>query len=181
MPQGPAQSSPALPPLLALAVLVLAGCAAYSPGPPETAPARSVFVEVVENETYLPQVTALLSRQIRETFAARGGTTPAASPRQAAYILRVTLSDLEQTPRAALPADTTRAASYDIRLAAALVLIGPGGETARESSVEAATIAYLNPALPDARHHALPRLTADLAQRIADAVLHPWDEPATGR
>ncbi len=161
--------------LPALAVLLTAGCAAYRAGAPDAAPVPSVFVEVVENETYLPQVTALLSRQLRETLAARGGTTLAASPRQAAHILRVTLTDLEQAPRAALPADTTRAASYDLRLGAAVALLDSAGDTVRASTVEAATVAYLNPSLPDARHHALPRLTADLAQRIADAVLYPWD------
>ncbi|MCC5806698.1 MAG: hypothetical protein JJU00_10265 [Opitutales bacterium] len=176
MHHGPALPLPAAIAFLALAALLLAGCAAYRPGAPDAAPVRSVFVEIVENETYLPQVNALLTRQIRETLAARGGTTLAASPRRAAYILRVTLTDLEQTPRAALPADTTRAASYDLRLGAALALVNAEGETVRESAVEAATVAYLNPALPDARHQALPRLTTDLARRIADAVLHPWDD-----
>lgn len=176
MPWGPTPLLRILAAVTAVAALILSACSTYRAGPPGAVPFRSVFVEIIENETALPQATALLTRQIRENLTARGDTTLAASPRRADHILRVTLTDLDQSPRADLPADTTRAASYDLRVSAAITLLDSSGAIARESTVAASTVVYLNPSLPDARHQAVPRLTADLAQRIADVVLHPWSD-----
>ncbi|MCC5839065.1 MAG: hypothetical protein JJT96_02990 [Opitutales bacterium] len=151
---------------------VLCGCAAYEWGRPAELAARSIFIAPVGNETELPQVAALLNAALREAFLEHGGYTLAPSRARADAVVEITLRDLERAPRARLPTDTVRAASYDLSVSAA-VSVTKGGE-AHRFRVAADTVSYLSPSLPDAEYQGLPRLAQDLAQRIRDNAIYRW-------
>ncbi len=162
---------------LGFAVLLpLIGCGSYQAGAPAKSTHLSYFVSIVENESALAQPSALLTRQIREAIVSRGGYRLAPSAEKADRIVSITLSQSLGTPRASLPSDTSRAASYDLRLTALARVEDASGKLLREEIIESTTVAYLNPSLPDAEYQATPRLTEDLAQRIADLVLLQWND-----
>lgn len=161
--------------LLVCLSALLTGCATYEMGRPAGLAARSIFIAPVVNETDLPQVAALLNAALRESFLEHGGYTLASSRARADAVVEITLRDLARAPRARLPTDTVRAASYDLSVAADVaVLTGTGRTQAQRFRIGADTVAYLNPSLPDAEYQGLPRLAQDLAQRIRDNAIYRW-------
>lgn len=151
---------------------LLSGCAAYEWGRPGELSARSIFIAPVGNETELPQVAALLNAALREAFLEHGGYTLAPSRARADAIVEVTLRDLTRAPRARLPTDTVRAASYDLSVSADVSVLS--GRESQRFRVTADTVSYLSPSLPDAEYQGLPRLAQDLAQRIRDNAIYSW-------
>ena len=163
---------PATAALIGFLALLLGGCAAYDWGRPPSLNARSVFIAPVNNETELPQVAALLNAALRDAFLEHGGYTLAPNRQRADAVLEVTLRDLDRAPRARLPTDTVRAASYDLSVTADVAV--RSRSQADRFRVAADTVAYLNPSLPDAEYQGLPRLAQDLAQRIRDNAVYRW-------
>lgn len=154
---------------LALLALSLAGCAAYQLGRPEPTLPASVHLAPVINRSEAPQVRALLTDALRETFLRAGGWHLQTAENARVHI-QVTLLNFERDFAATSSRDTGRAVSFENRLVAEVTAVDAGtGEPLMEPiRVQAEGMALADPSLVDSESQALPALAGQLAQRIQD-------------
>jgi hypothetical protein len=175
--------------ILTLGILAaLSGCKSYQLGNPAELPFQSIYIQPVANDSFAPQAQALLSSQIRQTFIRDGRTRLVTSEEEADAVLRVNLTEYESRAAARQSNDTAVARDFDLTLSAEVSLFNQnkGDYFFRDRPIEATSNAYVdNPyadsALPrtqdflQSEYQAMPRLTRDLARKIADEVLSPWE------
>lgn len=176
---------PAHPALLLLAFLaILAGCAGpYQLGRHSEPPFRSVYVKPISNESYAPQVHALLSSRIAEEIA-RDGLVRIASEHDADATLEVVVRDYTRRIAATRPEDTVIAAKLDLNLVANCTLTDnrTGKIYFQNRQVEANSHFY--PEHPDdqrfpqsallSEHQSMPILASNLARDISRTILQTW-------
>ena len=76
---------------LCLLVLFMAGCQSYQLGDPAQLDFKSIYIKPVTNDSFAPQVQALLSSQIRELFIRDSRTQMVNDHKEADVILFVNL------------------------------------------------------------------------------------------
>ena len=170
-----------------LAASFLGGCKSYQMGHPAELPFKSIYIQPVSNDSFAPQAQALLSAQIRDVFIRDGRTQLVASEDAADAVLMVNLTGYKRTAAARQKNDTVVASDFDLSLFAEVSLFdqNKGGYFFQSRLINETSNAYVeNPyiAAGDPRtqdflqseYQAMPRLTRDLARKIADEVLSPW-------
>jgi len=173
------------------AVGFISGCKSYQFGNPAELPFESIYIKPVTNDSFAPQAQALLSAQIRDAFIRDGRTKLVTSEEEADAVLLVNLTEYDRSAAALQSNDTTTAADFDLTLIAEVSLFNQnkGDYFFQERVIEETSNAYVNNpysapvtlATPNTQgflqseYQAMPRLTRDLARKIADEVLSPWE------
>lgn len=166
---------------------LLSGCKSYQLGSPAELTFQSIYVKPVQNDSYVPQAQALLSSQIREALIRDGRLRLVLSEETADAVLLVTLTDYTRQTATRDRQDTTVGVDFDLTLTAEVALFDQvngeflfEGRQLSERSNAFVDNPYRGAAVREqgflqAEYQAMPRLTRDLAKKIADEVLSPWD------
>lgn len=83
---------------------------------------ETLFVQVVSNNTLLPQAGGIVSRTVREELLRSGSFELVHSPEKADLLLRVKLHGFDKSPEVFRSTDTLLAAGFDLEVAASLNL-----------------------------------------------------------
>ncbi|WPJ97630.1 LPS assembly lipoprotein LptE [Coraliomargarita algicola] len=181
--------TPLLAMLTVLAAILISGCQSYQWGNPAELPFKSIYIKPVSNDSFAPQAQALLSGQIRDAFIRDGRTLLVTSEEDADAVLLVNLTNYKRRAAALSSQDTATAADFDLTLVAELSLYNQNqGDYFFEGRViEETSNAYVNnPYLAStatsntqsflqSEDQAMSLLTRDLARRISNEVLSPWE------
>jgi hypothetical protein len=161
--------------LLLAALGLSTSCAHYRLGAGAAPTFHSVYIAPVENKTALPQARALVSTQLRETFARDGRVTLANSSEAADAILSVTLSDFHRDTAAAREGDTGLARKFNLVLGATCTLRDRSGKIVFENrTISATREAFTDSGQLEAEYQTLPLLAESLSGKIAHAALDVW-------
>jgi hypothetical protein len=176
--------------LTLLTVSSISGCKSYQLGNPVELPFKSIYIKPVINDSFAPQAQALLSAQIRQAFIRDGRTQLVTSEEAADAVLLVNLTEYDRQAATRRSDDTVVSRDFDLTLAVEVSLFSQnnGGYFFQERVIQQTSNAYVNnpyaePLLSATRrqdflqseYQAMPRLTRDLARKIADEVLSPWE------
>ena len=173
--------------LVFFTLALIGGCNSYKLGNPVALPFESIYIKPVSNDSFAPQAQTLLSTQIRDAFI-RDGRTKIVTSREAADAVLITnLNEYNRRAAARQSVDTNAAASFRLVIAAEISLFNQnkGDYYFQERIIKESSSAYVNnlyatPAVAQTQdflqmeYQAMPRLTQDLARRIADEVLGTW-------
>lgn len=102
--------------------LVFVSSCRYKPGAHDAKNSSSIFVQVVNNDSSMPQASGVLSRTIREEFLRRGTFALVDTPDDADLLLRITLSEYTRSPEVFRSDDTLLAAGFDLEAGASVNL-----------------------------------------------------------
>lgn len=170
---------------LTLVLSAISGCNSYRLGSPNQIPFESIYVKPVSNDSFAPQAQAVLSRRIRDFIIRDGRLTLVADPKEADAVLFVHLTEYNRRTAARDDTDTVMARNFDLELSAEVSLFNRNkGEYYFENyELNERSNAYVdNPYRATGRpntqsflrseYQAMPRLTRELARKIANRVLH---------
>jgi hypothetical protein len=177
---------------IALVSLILAcvfgGCRSYQLGNPAELSFETIYVKPVENDSYAPQAQALLSSQIRDAIIRDGRLQIVTSEESADSVLLVKLTEYKRETAIRDSQDTTVGVDFDLTLQAEIALFDQvnGDYLFRERRLSERSNAFVNnpyaaagalrsQGFLQAEYQAMPRITRDLAKKIADEVLSPWE------
>jgi hypothetical protein len=173
--------------LSAWAIVSCVGCKSYQLGHPAELPFKTVYIQPVKNDSFVPQAQALISSQIREAVIRDGRVTLVADKKSADALLVVTLSDYTRRGGARRQNDTTLSRDFNLTLEAAVDLYDQknGSFLFEGRKLTARSNAYLdNPynaaAAPktqgfvQSEYNAMPRIARDLGRKVADELLSAW-------
>ncbi|MDR1413606.1 MAG: LPS assembly lipoprotein LptE [Puniceicoccales bacterium] len=162
--------------LLSFCALSLAsGCLHYAKGSGAHLEFSRIYVSPVKNDSFAPQVQALLTRQIREKLANQQNLEIAPSPENS-VTLEITIENFEQSVATTHGGDTTAAKSFNEKMTVICTLRDDRiGKTYFKNyklsdSVECQVLGDYN----EARHQIMPQLTDKLADKICEIVCNPW-------
>jgi len=157
-------------------VLLLAACAHYQLGTDGKLAFATLYIEPVENKALLPQASALVSTQLRDSLLRDGRVTLVNDPAQADAVLHVTLTNYSRAQTAARSDDTGLARKFQLTLLAVCTLRDnhTGKVLFENRPVNAVKEAYTDSGQLQSEYNTLPLLAASLADSIAHAVLDVW-------
>lgn len=160
---------------LATGAVVLTGCAGYRLGsmlPPEV---KTVFVEVVQNETTEPNIEFDVTQAIISRFQ-RDGSLKIASRDNADSVLRVTLTEYRLAPAVYEKDRRTAAEEYRVTIVSRILLTRTGTEEVlvEHPRVMGDTVFPLTGDLSSSKRLALPLVATDLAQDIVEKIVDYW-------
>jgi hypothetical protein len=174
--------------MLTFTVASNSGCNSYQLGNPVELPFKSIYIKPVTNDSFAPQAQALLSTQIRDAFIRDGRTKLVTSRDAADAVLIVNLTEYNRYAAARQSFDTTLASSFLLTLAAEVSLFNQnkGSYYFQKRMIQKSSSAYVEDPYAttaasqtqdflQSEYQAMPRLTEDIAHRIADEVLNPWE------
>jgi len=152
------------------------GCAHYQLGTASTPAFRTLYVEPVLNQTLLPQSQALLSTQLRETFARDGRVTLVNSPEAADATLAVVINDYHREVAATRDDDTGLARKFNVTLGGVCTLRERGNEKPvfLNRPVRAQREVFTDSGQLQSEYQTLPLLADALAIKILHATLDQW-------
>lgn len=165
----------------------LVGCKSYHLGSPVELPFKTIFVKPVSNDSFAPQAQVVLSSQLRDAFIRDGRLQLVTNEESADAVLLVNLTEYDRRAASRNRSDTIVARDFDLYLTADVSLFNQQNgdyyfenRRIKERSNAYVENPYLDPSVTQAQdllqaeHQAMPRITRDLARRIADEVLSPW-------
>lgn len=164
----------------------LSGCANYQWGDSAPLPFHTLYIKPATNNSFAPQVVAIISSEIREAFIRDGRVKILASEEHAEAVLSVQLTDYMRSAASRDTQDSVRARDFGISLESKLSLYDQrtGNYFFRNRTVTAKTSAYvgnpydsngiLNDDYRQAENLANPRLARDIGRQAADTVLGYW-------
>lgn len=164
-----------------LSLLFLSGCSHYEWSRPAP-PFKTIFVQAATNDSSAPQAQASLSAQIRQALIRDGRLRLVSKPAEAEAILQVNLTHYRRNTSVRSSRDSELALGFDLVLEARIALFDQTTSKylikARELSASTSTFAS-DPITGEdnfslSEYQAIPRLTEDLANSIADEILGVW-------
>lgn len=172
----------------AVLLLLTSACSHYRLGTGVTRDFESIFIAPVETNAVLPQSTAILTTQLRETFIRDGRLRVVNTPDEADAILTVKLGKLDRGFGTSFDNDSGLARKMSLQLGATATLRDPAGQKTwfadRPLSVErqiftndgtAAGPSALQPVQQtQAEYQIVPQLAEALAAQARGAVLDTW-------
>jgi len=156
--------------------LLLAGCAHYQLGADGKLAFATLYIEPVENKALLPQASALVGTQLRESILRDGRVALVDDPAQADAVLHVTLTSYSRAQTAARSDDTGLARKFQLTLLAVCTLRDnhTGKVLFENRPVNAVKESYTDSGQLQSEYNTLPLLAASLADSVAHAVLDVW-------
>ncbi|MDL5045402.1 LPS assembly lipoprotein LptE [Oscillatoria amoena NRMC-F 0135] len=161
-------------PLLAIA-LVMAGCG-YSAGPTKRtayADVKKIYVPMIKNQTYEPNIQAMLTDTLINRFN-NDGTFETTSLADADAVLDVTLTMVERNPLRFATANSLVAQEYQLILRADFVLKNKSGRILNARSAEGITTFFVSNDLISSQRQALPLAGEKLADHIVSQIADAW-------
>lgn len=168
-----------------LCLVLQTGCKNYQLGNPTELSFDSIYIKPVTNDSFAPQAQAILSTQVRKIFIRESRAKLVSKEDKADVILFINLTDYDKRSAARQANDTTLARSFDLTLYAQISLFNNNKNTYlfKNRNIEQTTNAYLdNPyattqtqSIIQAEYQTMASLTRDLARKIANEVLSPWE------
>lgn len=157
------------------ATLALSGCAAYQWETPPTSIPQDIHLAPVVNRSTAPQIRALLTDELRETFLRMGGWS-LRSEKDASAVIEVTVLDYTRRRAATSSADTERGLSFDTKLTAEVRVrdAATDKDLLPPFTVEVTGVALEAPNLPENERSALGPLCGRLASQIQDRLRDGW-------
>ena len=162
----------------------MGGCQSYQLGDPVELDFKTIYVKPVTNDSFAPQVQAILSTQISDLLIRESRAQLVNDQTDADVILYVNLTDYNRGRAARQANDNTLASSYDLTLYAEVSLFNQnsGSYFFEDRMIAQSYSVYTdNPydqtqlqSLVQAEYQAMPSLARKLARRIADEVVSPW-------
>jgi hypothetical protein len=165
------------------AALSFIGCSHYQLGTEGRLTFSRLYLEPVQNDVALPQVTALFSGQLREAFLRDSRVVLVNSPEEAEAILTVSLRNLDRRVATVRADDTGLARKFELTLQAVCTLRDTrSGSVLFEARPVDAMRQVFATATPSQResdqlqaeYNAMPHLAKSLADRVAHTVLDVW-------
>ncbi|MDR2735390.1 MAG: LPS assembly lipoprotein LptE [Puniceicoccales bacterium] len=159
---------------LVIFALLLGGCTSnYHLGKSETLPFKSICVQIVGNESLVPQIQAVITKRLGDECAKDSRLVVTSD---ADAILNVVILSSRQNTSATSSSDTGLASYLTISLSAACTLIDGKSGTEYFSKEIVSTEADL---LVDNDYQArkdqvMPKICDELAKKIVNMVIHPW-------
>jgi len=137
---------------------------------------NTLYVAPVENKTLLPEARALLSTQLRETFARDGRVALADSPEAADATLTVVITDYHRDVTSVREGDTGLARKFNLTLGTTCTLRDNRGgkDIFSNRPVSAQREAFTDSGQLQTEYQTLPLLAEALAQKVAHAALDVW-------
>lgn len=174
--------------LFALAALgFCAGCKSYQLGHPAELPFETVYIQPAKNDSFAPQVQALLSSEVRERVIRDGRVKLVADPNAADAILTMTVTDYMRRGGSRSQSDTETAQDFDLILRVRLDLYDQveGNYLFEGRRIEARTTSYVNnpyagagatdtQGLIQSEYNAMPQLARELGRKASDELLSAW-------
>ena len=164
-------------------IYVLIGCLAfvsscrYKPGASE-GKSSSIFVQVVKNDSSMPQSSGVVSRAIREEFLRRGTFELVHSAEEADLVLRINLREYGKSPEVFRSEDTLLAAGFNLEAGATVNLYSSRRKSSIiENHVIRANASTLRQTVTDQPRDRQPStaLGRQLGVKIANLVAnHSW-------
>ena len=158
--------------LLALALLLGAGCRGYRLGPtnPELTDGRTIQVQFFENETIEPGLPEALNHALRQELQ-RDGAYRLRTGGGSDVLVKGVITDYERRPLAFQPTDVITPTDYDLRLTARLTAVERiTGRLLVERRLTGRTSVRLGTDLSSAERQALPLLAEDWARQATAAL-----------
>ena len=161
---------------LLLAVFFLAtGCSHYRLGTDSKLSFRTLYLEPVENKSLLPQSRAIVTTQLRETFARDGRISLVNSSAEADATLKVVISDYHRDIATVREGDTGLARKFTLTLGTLCTLRERSGKIIFENRPLAAQrVAFTDSGQLQSEYQTLPLLADAVAAKIARAALDSW-------
>ena len=155
---------------------LLGVCANYQLGTGGTPAFRTLYIEPATNKTLLPQVQALLSTRIRETFARDGRVQLVNSSAGADATLSLTIDTYRREIAAVREGDTGLARKFNVTLGATCSLRDNRGNHAifEHRALSAVREVFTDSGQLQSEYQTLPLLSDALAAKIAHAALDVW-------
>lgn len=158
--------------------LVFVSSCRYQPGANKWKSSKSVFVQVVKNDSAMPQAGGVVSRAIREEFLRRGTFELVHSAEEADLLLRINLRQYGKSPEVFRSEDTLLAAGFDMEVGASVNLYSSRLKTSLiENHVIRANASTLRQNVTDQPKDRQPStaLARQLGVKIANYVAnHSW-------
>lgn len=157
--------------------LLFQGCAHYNLGRGGKKIVESVYIEPIRNETFIPQLQALLTKQVTEALMARGFKVR--SRDQAEAVLSVAVTSMSSSKAGIRLDDAEKAAALKLSVGAQVSLWENDEKTQAifKNRQTRSHFYFINDdasALSD-QYQALPTLAKALAESIAEIVVGTWD------
>lgn len=160
----------------AVALLFAGGCSHYHAGSAEKMPFNSLYVAPIKNESFAPQIHALLNDQLIQTLQ-QEGLLELENLQDAEAELFVIVDKYTRSTSTTVSDDTDRADSVTLSLRARCYLknIETGEVYLDDFQVSADTQAYIGgTSAIEAEYQTMPSLTQKLAYKIRDQVYSVW-------
>jgi hypothetical protein len=182
--------------LFVISALLLTGCASYKAGTGSPASTRTIWVAPVINKSYMPQISAIITERVRESFLADNEQL-LARRNDADTHLEITITEMERSGRARGPTvvdvndkngvktakqveDRGLYKSYDVILTARATLTdSKTGKVLMDREYLASTQTLPSPYTvtnADDERMLIPILARDLAKQIHDSIAFTWSD-----
>jgi len=156
-------------------VTLVAGCG-YQVGPtnrPAYKDVKTIFIPVIKNDTYLPQVQTMISSTIIKKFE-NDGSFRVVNEKEADAYLKIILKRYTQNPLRFSRDNVLVTQEYELVLEADWELTSKTGEKLNSNSAVGRTTFYVGNDLVAARRQAIPLAAEALAYRIVSSVSEGW-------
>jgi hypothetical protein len=161
--------------LLALAFF-LSACSHYQLGTGATPAFQTLYVAPVQNQTVLPQSQALLSTQLRESFARDGRVRLVNTAESADATLNVVISEYHREVAASRVDDTGLARKFNVTLGLLCTLNDrrTGKPIFERRPIRAVREVFTDSGQLQAEYQTLPLLAEAVASRVVHTTLDVW-------
>ncbi|MGC4073257.1 MAG: LPS assembly lipoprotein LptE [Nibricoccus sp.] len=166
-----------------LTLLFFTGCSHYQLGTEGKLSFTRLFIAPVENKAALPQVTALFSTQIRDTFLRDGRVVLVNSSEEADATLTISINQLTRNVATSRSDDTGLARKFEVTIHSLCTLRdNRSNSTLVDKRPVSVTRELFTTPTPDAHesdqlqaeYNLMPQLAQALADRVAHTVLDVW-------
>jgi hypothetical protein len=165
------------PALLAIALAGLVSCAHYHFGAAGPLPFHKLYVTVVKNRSYAPQVEAPVTEMLRQSLL-QEGNLQLTEQADADATLDVVLFDYQRSTAATQQGNSLNAQSYTLLLTAKCTLVDnrSGKVYFKDRQIDASQVAYVQggDSFSEAEYQTMPKLARDLAEKIKDEIVSTW-------
>ena len=165
-------------PVVLLVFLAFTSSCRYQPGANDWDTPKTLFVQVVSNDSALPQAGGVVSRTIREEFLRRGTFRLVRSENDAEFLLRVKIGEFTKSPEVFRSQDTLLAAGFALHVGAYVTLYSSGSKTSIfEDRLVQADASSLKPKLTSQARdrQSTAAIARELGLKIANQVSnHSW-------
>ncbi|MDQ8185635.1 LPS assembly lipoprotein LptE [Pelagicoccus sp. SDUM812002] len=159
-----------------IASILLGGCATYQMGNPVTLPYSSIYVAPPQNYSNLPQLEGPLNAALRQAIQSSGDLS-LASGNTADATLEISILEIRRNIAAVSASDVGRGRKFEILVELEISLRkgdGSGQYFFESRPLSITQDVYTESGLVDAEYHAVPEISRQIADRVAQSLVDLW-------